>query len=555
MANENIGLGMGQPENVPAIALEVSVPDEVYAKRSEAWAVGKINGVDVPTTDPTYHNNSKYYAEQSADAAEEAANEAIEALTVSATELEAGATPTATKSTVSGHEHIEFGIPKGQKGDKGDPGSIDNAFAVNIEMSPTDSTTISQAISGKVDNNQGAGNAGKALGIDDTGAVVPVPFSGDDFTGATASNDGVHGYVPAPLAGDQGKFLKGDGTWGEVADPDVFTGATASTNGTTGLVPAPSAGDQSKVLTGDGTWAVSPGAKVYAKTVTVTNTSGSYTQTFTDENITADMKAVELEVSHDYVFGDLITVTPANGSFTVSCNSVTGTDTITISFIKVIADPTAITSTEFDVLSNRIGSLSSLTTTDKTNVVSAVNEVNARVADAEDDIADNATAISNYTQMDGTLTYITSGDVRNINTSGRYYIGGGVSNLPNASAHYVDVYVYSTAEGGYKHLVACRQNSGQIFTCKCTAGVWTDWEELSVIKKVTKTFTKMDAGKFSIATSEINGEPIACKTSGGWICSTPSTYNSTYRIIVYDISSGSFQFNTASTVSVDVYYI
>lgn len=34
------------------------------AKDSEAWAVGKRSGSDVETTDPTYHNNAKYYAEQ-----------------------------------------------------------------------------------------------------------------------------------------------------------------------------------------------------------------------------------------------------------------------------------------------------------------------------------------------------------------------------------------------------------------------------------------------------------------------------------------------------------
>lgn len=34
---------------------------------SEAWAVGQRGGTDVPSTDPTYENNSKYYAEQSGD--------------------------------------------------------------------------------------------------------------------------------------------------------------------------------------------------------------------------------------------------------------------------------------------------------------------------------------------------------------------------------------------------------------------------------------------------------------------------------------------------------
>lgn len=34
------------------------------AEDAEAWAVGKRNGVDVPTNDPAYQNNAKYYKEQ-----------------------------------------------------------------------------------------------------------------------------------------------------------------------------------------------------------------------------------------------------------------------------------------------------------------------------------------------------------------------------------------------------------------------------------------------------------------------------------------------------------
>ena len=35
---------------------------EESAEDAEAWAVGKRNGVDVPSTDPAHHNNAKYYA-------------------------------------------------------------------------------------------------------------------------------------------------------------------------------------------------------------------------------------------------------------------------------------------------------------------------------------------------------------------------------------------------------------------------------------------------------------------------------------------------------------
>ena len=44
------------------------------AEDAEAWAVGKRGGVDVPDTDPTYENNSKYYAGQSRSAADDAMN-------------------------------------------------------------------------------------------------------------------------------------------------------------------------------------------------------------------------------------------------------------------------------------------------------------------------------------------------------------------------------------------------------------------------------------------------------------------------------------------------
>lgn len=71
------------------------------------------------------------------------------------------------------------------------------------------------------------------------------------FQGASEQYQGSVGTVPAPQAGNQDKFLRGDGTWGE---PDVFDGATALAAGKKGFVPAPQAGDNEKFLKGDGTW-------------------------------------------------------------------------------------------------------------------------------------------------------------------------------------------------------------------------------------------------------------------------------------------------------------
>ena len=38
--------------------------------QAEAWVTGEVDGEPVPTTDPTYHNNAKYYSEQAEAAAE-----------------------------------------------------------------------------------------------------------------------------------------------------------------------------------------------------------------------------------------------------------------------------------------------------------------------------------------------------------------------------------------------------------------------------------------------------------------------------------------------------
>ena len=68
-----------------------------------------------------------------------------------------------------------------------------------------------------------------------------------DFTGATDSTNGTHGLVPVPQAGDQLKFLRGDGTWANINTPvfdtEVFNVSNNNVtlngfvNATTGSIP------------------------------------------------------------------------------------------------------------------------------------------------------------------------------------------------------------------------------------------------------------------------------------------------------------------------------
>lgn len=76
------------------------------------------------------------------------------------------------------------------------------------------------------------------------------------MTGATSSAAGAIGGVPAPAAGAQGKYLRGDGTWQTPTNTTYSNmgGASSSAAGKAGLVPAPAAGNNDDFLRGDGKW-------------------------------------------------------------------------------------------------------------------------------------------------------------------------------------------------------------------------------------------------------------------------------------------------------------
>ena len=69
---------------------------------------------------------------------------------------------------------------------------------------------------------------GKLFMKDSSGNLVQImPRASDsvpDYQGATASASGVAGLVPAAQASQKDKFLRGDGTWQEVASPEAASG-------------------------------------------------------------------------------------------------------------------------------------------------------------------------------------------------------------------------------------------------------------------------------------------------------------------------------------------
>lgn len=146
--------------------------------------------------------------------------------------------------------------------------SLDANGKMYVNVPWTDNnTTYTQATSdnlGLVKIGYSANGKNYPVVLDGSGKMyVNVPWTDTNTTysnmgAATSSAAGKAGLVPAPVAGAQGKYLRGDGTWQTPpnATYNNMGGATSSAAGTSGLVPAPAAGKQTSFLRGDGTWVV-----------------------------------------------------------------------------------------------------------------------------------------------------------------------------------------------------------------------------------------------------------------------------------------------------------
>ena len=110
----------------------------------------------------------------------------------------------------------------------------------------------------------------------------------------------------------------------------------------------------------------------------ITDTNGSYQNTFPVANVRDDMKPIAIEVSNPDVFHSTISVSTGDGEITVECNNMSGTSDISVTIMAAVQGgniPSSVTSDEYNTLSARIGDLTNLATDDKTNMVNAVNEV------------------------------------------------------------------------------------------------------------------------------------------------------------------------------------
>lgn len=217
-----------------------------------------------------------------------------------------------------------------------------------------------------------------------------------------------------PLSANQGKVLKGlvDGK----ASNTAFTGTDGTTDGATGLVPAPLIADADKYLKSDGTWAAISAGGGDVKTLTSADANYPVDNPTMIAAWLLDPGYYKIDnirvyaTSSSYSNNGLVIVgkKPSNnivpvvmlgeGRALYSCcvNATSGSvDEMTANasplLINSIDDWLTSTSTKHvlsakqgKVLNDKIGGdLSSLTTTDKTSLIAAINELASRVSALE----------------------------------------------------------------------------------------------------------------------------------------------------------------------------
>lgn len=92
--------------------------------------------------------------------------------------------------------------------------------ASNAATSETNAAASATAAAGSATDAEESADAAAQSATDAAAsAQQAAQQAATDMAGATASADGSHGLVPQPLAGDEAKFLRGDGTWAGVVIP------------------------------------------------------------------------------------------------------------------------------------------------------------------------------------------------------------------------------------------------------------------------------------------------------------------------------------------------
>lgn len=155
---------------------------------------------------------------------------------------------------------------QGPAGADGAPGAAGHTPEITAAKSGKTTTIKSDGVAIATINDGADGSPGKdgSNGAPGTDGTTFTPSVSSDGVLSWTNDGGKANPASVNIKGPQGP----QGPKGDNADVVEFSGATSTAAGTAGFVPAPAKGQQGKYLKGDGTWADLPSAGTGAKGIT-----------------------------------------------------------------------------------------------------------------------------------------------------------------------------------------------------------------------------------------------------------------------------------------------